>query len=244
MKAKNKNGIFPLLIMGFIIFYLSSCEKDNESINTVTDRDGNVYNTGAIGTQVWMTENLKTTKFSDGSMIPLITGYTAWSNLTTAGYCWYGNDSLTYNNTYGALYNWYTVSTCKLCPTDWHVPTDAELKTLTDYLTNNGYGYQGSGIDIAKSMVAKSGWSISSIAGSIGNDQASNNRSSFTAFPGGSRNYDGTFSNINYGGYWWSSTKSNSGNAWQRNMHYIGSVVYRGYSSKTYGFSVRCIRDF
>ena len=101
---------------------------------TVTDIDGNVYHTVTIGTQTWMVENLKTTKYNDGTAIPLVTDSTAWLNLTTPGYCWYNNDAATYKNTYGALYNWFTVNTSKLAPSGWHVPTDAEWTTLITYL--------------------------------------------------------------------------------------------------------------
>src|SRR5665647_1584626 len=90
---------------------------------TVKDIDGNVYHTVKIGTQVWMVENLKTTKYNDGTSIPNIIDGTTWSNLTTPGFCFYNNDAAN-KNIYGALYNWYTVNTGKLAPTGWHVSTD------------------------------------------------------------------------------------------------------------------------
>ena len=99
----------------------------------VTDIDGNVYQTVTIGTQVWMVENLKTTRYIDGTAIPLDTNSSTWGGLTTPGYCWY-NDSAIYGNTYGALYNWYAVNTGKLAPAGWHVPTDSEWTVLTTYL--------------------------------------------------------------------------------------------------------------
>ena len=106
--------------MGAFILLISSCSNNN-IVNptptplTATDIDGNVYHTVTIGTQVWMVENLKTTRYNDGSPIPLVTDSSYWSNLTTPGYCWYNNDT-TNKNTYGALYNWYTVNTGKLAP--------------------------------------------------------------------------------------------------------------------------------
>ena len=103
-------------------------------VGNVTDDDGNVYHSVTIGTQVWMVENLKTTKYNDGTSIPLVTDATDWHNLLTPGYCWNNNDEATYKATYGALYNWYTVNTGNLCPTGWHVPGDAEWTTLTTYL--------------------------------------------------------------------------------------------------------------
>jgi hypothetical protein len=98
---------------------------------TVTDIDGNVYHTVTIGTKVWMLENLKTTRFNDGTTIPLVTDGTIWGSLTTPGYCWYNND--TANKTmYGGLYNWYTINTGNLAPTGWHVAKDEEWGTLPD----------------------------------------------------------------------------------------------------------------
>ena len=100
----------------------------------VQDIDGNNYLTVTIGTQIWMAENLRTTKYNDGTAIPLVTDNTTWANLTTPAYCWYNNDAKTNGSTYGALYNWYSVNTKKLCPTGWHVPNDTEWTTLTTYL--------------------------------------------------------------------------------------------------------------
>jgi uncharacterized protein (TIGR02145 family) len=216
---------------------------------TITDVENNVYNTVKIGTQVWMSENLKTTKYNDGTTaIPNITDNTAWAALTTGAYSWYNND-VTNKNSYGALYNWYAVDNNaatkaasnggkNVCPTGWHVPTDAEWTTLTTYLTNSGYGYGGSGSNIGKSIAATSGWTASETAGTIGNDQASNNSSGFAGFPDGSRNYTGTYSSIGTSGFWWSSTE-----AYYRAMTFRYSNVSSYSTSKGYGFSVRCLRD-
>lgn len=103
-----------------------------------------VHNTAIIGNQIWMMENLKVTRYNDGSVIPMVTEGTAWSNLTTPAYCWFDNDGITFKDNYGALYNWYAVNTGKLCPAGWHVPTDAEWTALTDYLggNNNKNGFK------------------------------------------------------------------------------------------------------
>jgi uncharacterized protein (TIGR02145 family) len=216
------------------------------SENMITDRDGNVYHTLTIGTQTWMAENLKTTQYNDGTAIPLVTDNTAWGNLTTSGYCWYNNDTATYKNTYGALYNWYTVNTGKLAPKGWHVPTDVEWTTLQNYLTANGFNYDGStsGDYYAKSLAAATNWVADSGKGTIGNDLSKNNRTGFSALPGGGRfiNY-GTFINVGGCGYWWSSTEGDTSYAWYRYMNYDGSSVYRGDGSGQNGFSVRCVRD-
>jgi uncharacterized protein (TIGR02145 family) len=130
-----------------------------------------------------------------------------------------------------------------VCPTGWHIPTDAEWTTLTDFLTNNAYGYGGSGDDIGKSMANTSGWTTDPTAGNVGNDQASNNSSGFTACPSGYRGSNGTYYNIGDLAYWWSSTEYSATNAWYRVMFYYYGAVSRGYYNLGYGFSVRCLRD-
>ena len=116
----------------------------------VTDIDGNVYTTVIINGHEWMAGNLMTTKYNDGTEIPLEAEGSVWLYLTTPAYCWYDNDQATYGNTYGALYNWYAVNTGKLCPTGWHVSTDAEWTALTDYV--GGYSIAGT------RLKATSGW--------------------------------------------------------------------------------------
>ncbi|MEI6047856.1 MAG: FISUMP domain-containing protein [Bacteroidota bacterium] len=220
---------------------------------TVSDIDGNTYNTVTIGSQVWMAENLKTTKYNDNSTIPPVTDNTAWAAATTGAYSDYNNDPVN-STTYGRLYNWYAVDNNaatkvasnggkNVCPTSWHVPSDAEWTTLTDYLTNNGYGYEGSGSDIAKSMASTSGWVTDPTAGNVGNDQASNNSSGFTALPGGYRFYSGAYYFIGYYGYWWCSTEYSATYAWTRYMYYGNATVGRSHDDKRSGFSVRCVRD-
>ena len=197
---------------------------------TVKDNDGNVYSIVTIGTQVWMKENLKTTKYNDGTSIPLVTDATAWTNLSTPGFCWYNNDSANYKATYGALYNWYTVNTGKLCPTGWHVPTDAEWTTLTDYL---------GGTSVAGGKLKEEGtahWNSP--------NTGATNESGFTALPGGIRiNYNGTFTYIGEHSNWWPATDYDATNAWYRTLNYNNSEVGRYDNSKRYGFSVRCVRN-
>jgi uncharacterized protein (TIGR02145 family) len=123
------------------------------------------------------------------------------------------------------------------------VPTDAEWTILTDYLTNNGYGYEGSGSDIAKSMAATSDWSASATAGHVGNDQTSNNSSGFTTLPGGLRFSAGSFGYVGLTGYLWTSTEDSSPNAWLRSITYANANVNRWNTDKKNGFSVRCIKD-
>ncbi|MCX6309132.1 MAG: fibrobacter succinogenes major paralogous domain-containing protein, partial [Bacteroidia bacterium] len=209
-----------------------------------TDMDGNVYKTVKIGTQVWMAENLRTTKYNDGTTIPLVSDGTKWSKLTTPGYCFYNDDVANYKK-YGALYNWYTVNTGKLAPTGWHIPTQADWTTLENFLIANANNYNRTtaGNRIAKSLAATSYWNSDSGTGAIGNDMVKNNKSGFAALPGGYRLNSGTFYLIGYYGYWWSSTESTITNAWFRHLNYNSYSLYRNNFTKSHGFSVRCIKD-
>lgn len=197
---------------------------------TVTDMDGNIYQTVIIGYQTWMAENLKTTKYNDGTSIPLITINEEWSKLTTPGYCWYNNEEATYKNTYGALYNWYAVNTGKLCPTGWHVPTMyEEWETLIIYL---------GGHRIAGGKLKEAGldhWTRL--------NTGSTNETGFTALPGGIRNHDGTYLEIGVGGYWWSSTEADLTHAWGRDLLCAGPSTGEVFEYKRSSYSVRCIKD-
>jgi uncharacterized protein (TIGR02145 family) len=199
-------------------------------LSTVSDIDGNVYNTVAIGSQTWLVENLKTTKFNDGTAIPLVSDNTAWSQLTASGYCWYDNNDLQYKFTYGALYNGYTVITGKLCPTGWHVPTDDDWTILTTYL---------GGGSVAGNKLKESGimhWQSP--------NTGATNESGFTAFGGGRRFGSGAFNLLTVEGYWWSSSQYMTSTAlWYRYMSYNQSYIgYTGLDN-TNGNSVRCIKD-
>jgi uncharacterized protein (TIGR02145 family) len=195
---------------------------------TVIDIDGNVYNTVTIGTQVWMVQNLKTTKLNDGSPIPLVTDSVAWVSLSTPGYCWY-NNSATYGNTYGALYNWKTVTTGKLAPTGWHVPSDTEWSTLTTYLGSE---------NIAGGKLKEAGtthWQSP--------NSGATNETGFSALPGGLRGNFGAFSGVGGGGNWWSSTSYDAMFSMYRHMNSTNVNVNRSSSDPVYGFSVRCVKN-
>jgi uncharacterized protein (TIGR02145 family) len=211
----------------------------------VTDVEGNVYNTVSIGTQLWMKENLKTTKYLNSDLIGTTTPATLdITNEITPKYQWaYDGDE---NNVaiYGRLYTWFTVTDSRnVCPTGWSVPTDAQWTTLTDYLTNNGYGYGGNATWIAKSMSATSGWPSSDVAGTVGNDQASNNSSGFTALQNGSRVTDGTFAVIGEMAIWWSASSKDETDAWAREIYFRNLDIPHGFQSKKYGWAVRCLKD-
>ncbi len=213
--------------------------------NTVIDIDGNVYRLVRIGTQLWTVENLKTTRYNDGTPIPLVTDSTAWADLTTPGYCWYNNDSALYANKYGALYNWYAVDTKQLAPAGWHVPDMEDWNNLEIYLIANGYNWDGTttGNKIAKSMAAKTDWNSSVTAGHVGNDLSSNNSTGFSVLPGGYRYGNGGFYGIGGGGDWWSATELDASTAYGRDLYYYVYYLFRSSNFKGYGFSVRLLRD-
>jgi uncharacterized protein (TIGR02145 family) len=222
------------------------CVKDDDP-TTVRDIDGNVYKTVIIGTQTWMAENLKTTRYNDGTIIPSYTVDSLWRELSTGGCCYYDND-LTYLKNidkFGLLYNWFAVNTGKLAPQGWHVPTDTEWTTMENYLIANGYNYDGTttGNKIAKSLASKTGWGISDKEGAIGNIPETNNRSGFNALPGGEC-WDGVFSFGGDYGYWWSSSENETIDIVPRAL-YPGANFFDHllYDSKSDGFSVRCLKD-
>ena len=214
---------------------------------TLTYIDGNVYHTVTIGTQVWMLENLKTTKYRDGTNIPNITDNTAWGYLTTGAYS--DSDNTPSNSaTYGRLYNWYAVTDAhNICPTGWHIPTDTEWTVLENYLIANDYNYNGTttGNNYAKSLAATTNWEYSTTIGAVGNTDypTYRNKTGFTALPGGYRVVDGTFYSIGYSGSWWSSTEHGVIYAWYRYMNHSYACVIRFNFYKSYGLSVRCVRD-
>jgi uncharacterized protein (TIGR02145 family) len=218
------------------------------SAGTVTDIDGNVYQAVKIGSQVWTVENLRTTKFNDGTPIPYIKDSTAWLNFTTSSYCYFNNmvnaDSI---RKFGALYNWYAVATKNLAPAGWHVPTDAEWDTLENYLVAGGYNWDGTKDSnrIAKSLSAKTDWSAMTglPAGAIGNDLTTNNRSGFLALPGGSRSTNGNSFDVGGSGDWWSSTEYNVSGAVARNLYYDYGNLQWNSNYKSCGFSVRLIKN-
>jgi uncharacterized protein (TIGR02145 family) len=224
--------IKPLFFIGMALLLINSCEKDdgeNNHSNTVTDIDGNIYHFDTIGTQVWMVENLRTTRYNDGSSIPAVADNLYWSSLTTGAYCDYDNipDS---SKIYGKLYNWYAVNDeRRLAPAGWHVPSDEEWVILLTYL---------GGESVAGGKLKETGtahWESPNVGAT--------NESGFTALPGGRRDFNGTFYYIRQNGYFWSSTEWNTPSAYYRFMFYNGSNVAWLAYHKTLGLSIRCVKD-
>ena len=199
----------------------------------ITDAEGNSYKTVTIGTQTWMAENLKVSKYSDGTPIPNEPDNTKWSSLTTAAWCYYNND-VTNNTKYGKLYNWYAVSKTSngnknVCPTGWHVPADAEWTVLTDYL--GGFNVAGGKMK----EVGVTSWNNP--------NRDATNTSLFSALPGGNRYSYGKYYGIGNYGTWWSSSESNTSNAWYRSLNYDFGRADSSYYGKENGLSVRCLKD-
>lgn len=217
--------------------YTVSAELEVEDDSTVTDIDGNVYNIVTIGTQVWMKENLKTTKYNDGVVIPNVTGQSQWDNLTSGAWCYYNNNS-SYNEKYGKLYNFYTVSSEKLCPIGWHVPSGLEWKALLNYL---------GGEEIAGGkMKSTIDWKTPNVG--------ANNSSGFTGYPAGERYYIvdeiGGFSGLGEITIWPGYSNNKNSIDFLIALEYDNNSAYYEEGDDldlqelgSWGVSIRCVKD-
>lgn len=210
---------------------------------TVSDIEGNVYKTIVIGTQTWMAENLRATRYNDNTEIELIGDGNDWMNTETPGYCWYENNKQLYGNTYGAYYNWLTIITFRLCPTGWHVPSDNEWKALEMNLgmTQALADAEGTRGTLEGSAIKEAGannWLQSGIPGT--------NTSGFTGVPGGYRSgYMGNFDEEGLASYWWTSTGyyPQGWIGYSRSMYSGSSGIARTLRYLKEGFNVRCIKN-
>ena len=201
-----------------ITFYFYPC----------TDIDNNNYPVVEIGNQVWMEENLKTTKFKDGTNIPQVTDNLIWNGLTTPAYCWYDNDEAANKDLYGAQYNWYTVATGNLCPAGWHVPTVTELTTLTDFF---------GGLSEAGGKLKETGTSHW-----LSPNTGATNESGLTNVPGGIRHF-GEFTAIGMFSSITSANEFNTTDAWFLFLYYGDSYIDKFNDYKSFGHYVRCLKD-
>ena len=228
---RNKLCIsFVSFLTVFIFFNCNTNPAENEGMSTVTDIDGNTYQTVKIGNQWWMAENLKVTHYRNGDAIPEVTINATWIGLTSGAYCSY--DNYEYNSSiYGYLYNWFAVNDSRnIAPDGWHVATDAEWQTLVDYL---------GGESVAGGKLKATGtvhW-YSPNAGAT-------NESGFSGLPGGQRAFPtGAFNGMKATACFWSSTDGGSDRAWFWRLFYESSITGNTCHFNQYGFSVRCIRD-
>ena len=249
MKTKRIAFIGLITILVIFVVSMNSCKKDDNQINqtngrtsavfnanliygTMLDQDGNIYKTITIGTQIWMAENLRTTKYRNGDKISQINKDTDWVAKTTGAYSNYNNtENLDSIATLGRLYNGYAISDRRnICPSGWHIPSDEEWGVLI-----NNLGGENSAGDKMKQI----GW-----------QGFSNNISGFTAVPSGIRNFsDGSFEGIfdfGYSGFskFWSASEYIVDCC--HNNFTLGSNVSalnKGYSGNRTGLSIRCIKD-
>jgi uncharacterized protein (TIGR02145 family) len=208
---------------------------------TVTDVQGNSYKTITIGTQTWMAENLRSTLYPDGTPIPLVEGKENWDALSAndKAYCWFYDDSATYNYPYGVMYTWAAAMNGEagsssnpsgvqgVCPDGWHVPSDDEWTTLETYLG----GSTSAAIKLKETGLTH--WL----------EEGATNESGFTALPGGFRNGGGTLYNIGYSGHWWSSTESYSF-VYERYITPYNAELVKFSTYKDEGLYLRCAKDF
>jgi uncharacterized protein (TIGR02145 family) len=217
--------------------------------STITDVQGNVYNTIKIGAQTWMKDNLRTTNYNNGDLIFTTTPYDLnISTETNAKYQWVYNGLSSNAATYGRLYTWEVVNDSrKICPTGWHIPTESEWASLEIYLITNNFNYDGSlsGNKYAKSIASASNWLASQNIGSVGNSDYSSyrNKSGFTGLPAGYRGYDGSCYEMYRFAYWWSANQNDAATAWYHTITYDSASTFSSFFSKLNGFSVRCVKN-
>jgi len=225
---KKRISSYAIILFAFVTI-LMSCNKEDNPPAPVTDIEGNTYKTVRIGDQVWMVENLRTATFTDGSEIPAVADATDWSELAAPGFCWYNNDEVSNKDTYGALYNYYSVNTGQLCPAGWHVPSRDEWQQLRDAL---GDTITGGG---KLKEEGTTHWNMPN-AGAI-------NSTGFTALPAGIRYFEGTFSSLSYFTSYWSSTEADNNKGWYLSLYFNDAVAGMNNTSRKDGFSIRCIKD-
>ena len=221
----------------------------------VTDIDGNTYDAVQIGDQVWMAENLRTTKYADGTAIPMGSTYSFTEPCRYAPGSGQSNEENMDNvSRYGYLYNWPAVmhgasssssnpsGVQGICPNGWHVPSDAEWTQLTNYVgSQTQYQCNNSSSNIAKALASTTGWNSSSNTCAVGNNPISNNATGFSALPAGG--YYGGYGGFGGSAFFWSAAEYNDGYAYGRGLYYNYAGVNRYNDDKNYGFSVRCVRD-
>jgi uncharacterized protein (TIGR02145 family) len=214
-----------LLLLAGMFFLLLNIQSQ-----TVTDIDGNVYNTVTIGTQKWMASNLKTTRYRNGVIIPGSLDNFSWQTTLNGARTFYNNDSVVNGSVYGSLYNWYAVSDPNnLCPAGWSVPTDADWMVLINYCG----GLNAAGGILKETQTLH--WNSP--------NTGATNQYNFSALPAGLRHVTGPFQYLGDYGWWWSTTESSSTFAWVVRMSYNDGAVLHLTGEKTGGFSVRCVQN-
>lgn len=213
---------------------------------TIRDVDGNLYTSVKIGTQTWLIQNLRTTRYRNGDVIPNITNNGEWITTKSGAYSTYDNDPAN-GAVYGNLYNWHAVNDRRnIAPAGWHIPTQEEWLTLETYLSTNGFNFDGTrtGNKIAKTLASRNLWKWSNTPGGPGNDMSVNNSTNFTGLPGGGRyGNSGVFFSKSEAAFWWTREESTTVEAYYRGLFYGYSFFSNFVSSKNLGFAIRCIKS-
>jgi uncharacterized protein (TIGR02145 family) len=244
MKGKNW---MPLLMAGLVLLTLHACEKGgkdgdgdkggivfnaSKTYGTVSDIDGNQYKTIVIGSQTWMTENLKTTHYANGDEITSIEENNAWQNSEQGAWTYYNNNEAM-NADYGKLYNWFAVHDARnICPSGWHIPNDPEWEALLSGLG----GYLVAGAKMKETGLNHFAYS----------NEGSTNESGFTGLPGGMREYDSYTHDLGLTGFWWSSTVSNDYYQLEAYYYFLSrddDAALDGTGDRNNGLSCRCVKD-
>jgi len=218
------------IIIIFLLFISSTIAQRK----ALVDIDGNKYKTVKIGKQTWMSENLRTTKFTDGTLIPVVADSTEWANLKTPAIAWYNNDSIIYKAIHGVLYNWYVISkedngNRSICPEGWRVPTDDDWTELSEFYGGNAVSGGKLKEPGTKNWVEP-------------NDEAWSN-SVFLALPGGRRTHNGSDLYAGYMVCFWTSTEYDDVFAWYRGLSFRSGNLGRSGANKRDGFYIRCIKE-
>lgn len=251
MRINTARFIMSIMIFT-IISMVSGCKKDQDK-EGIRDADGNLYHSVTIGTQTWLTENLRATKYRNGDDILNIKSSSEWIHSREGAWCKYlDSDSLA--AIYGLIYNQFSIQDSRnICPEGWRVPTVADWDTLGVYLQNHGYNADNS-IDtdhdsytnniIAKALASTSGWDMSTVPMTPGNNDLENfrNKSGFNALPAGGRSISGSFVLVGISALWWSSTSGVAGNR-IRSIDYDQIKLIPKLASSEAGLSIRCIKE-
>lgn len=249
----TQTGLNPNTLYNLYVWVYNDCGISNVKtlsastlnficgFSNINDIDGNTYNTVLIGSQCWLKENLKTSKYRNGIDIPNLSDDLQWETDLGGAYCCFNNNCITNGNTYGFLYNWHAVNSINgLCPSGWHIPSNAEWCIMENTVeagtdpTCNTIGWRGTNTGNLLKEVGIAHWSSP--------NSGASNSSGFTALPGGYRSDNSHYWFLNDNGRFWSSTPTGN-SAWSRTLSYADNNIYRNTNLKGAGNSIRCIKD-
>ena len=236
METTFRFKLTGLILICVLSLSLASCNQEGDEVpnpTSVTDADGNTYPAVTIGTQVWMAENLKVTRFNNGIPIPNITDNSDWSQMQTPAYSMHNNDEAK-AAIYGMYYNGYAVETGNLCPQGWHVPSQDEWNVLFDYL--GGRALAGDKLKETGSLQDQTGYWY-------GLNTGATNEVGFSARGGAERLYTGLFMTIGVSAYFWTTTPSGQDKLYSYALGNSAQGIVTSYNYRRSGLSCRCLLD-